>query len=68
MKLDQREPEDTQVLLADLDLLATVVNMERKASLDTLVQEVLLGLTGLLELQDNRDTEATQVSPGNRDT
>lgn len=43
-------------------------NTEKRASQDTPGQEVLQVLTGPLVRQDNRDTEVTQVTPGNQDT
>lgn len=68
MNLAQRDSEEFLEVLADLDLSAILVNMERKAFPDTPEQEVLLVSTALLDLQDNRDTEATLVSPGSKDT
>lgn len=68
MNLARRDSEDSPEVLADLELLAIVVNLERRAFLDTPGQEVLLVSTGLLDLQDYRDSEATQVSPGSQGT
>ncbi|TWW63572.1 hypothetical protein D4764_03G0005800 [Takifugu flavidus] len=65
---DRRDSEDSLAFPADLDLLATVVNMERKAFLDTPGQEVLLDSTGLLALSDSRDLEVIQVFPAHQDT
>lgn len=53
---------------ANLDLLGSVVNSGRRASLDTPEQEVLQVLMDLLEHLDRRDSEVIQVSPGNQDT
>lgn len=55
MNLARRGSEDSPALLADLDLSAIVVNLERRAFLDTPGQEVLLVSTGLPERQDNGD-------------
>lgn len=55
MILDERAAEDSPGLQADLDPLDIVVNWERKGSLDTLEQEVLLVLTDLQVLQDFRE-------------
>lgn len=68
MRLAQRGSEGSPALLADLDLSATVVNLERRAFPDTPVPEVLLVLTGLPDLQDNRDSEVLQVTRGPQDT
>lgn len=64
-------PKGSEVILGspvDLDLSAIVVNLERRAFLDTPGQEVLLVLTAPPALRDNRDTEVTQAFPANQDT
>lgn len=55
VNLVQRDSGDTLDLLEYLDLLAILVNMERRAFLDILGQEDLQALTDLLGLQDHRD-------------
>lgn len=55
MSLAVRASEGTLAFLVDLDLLAIVVNLEKKAFLVTRVQEVLLVSMGLLVLQAYRD-------------
>lgn len=55
MNLAQRALEDFLVVLVDLDLLAIVENLERRAFPDTLVEEAFLVLMEVQVFQDNRD-------------
>lgn len=55
MNVDTKEFGDTLAVLAHVDLLVFLVNLERRVFLDTQGHEVLLVLTDLLALQDGRD-------------
>lgn len=68
MNLVQRDSEDSPGVQVGLGLSAIVVNLERRAFLDTPGQEVLRGLTDLRALQDSGVSEGIQDSPANQDT